>query len=126
MLLDGWLDWWPHKECVQCIPPSSHLNSDSSAKGTQTWKDIPELPVTLAAPLSIRGSLLAVGGQDKGKFVSAVHLYQPDAGQWVKVADMPTSRQNTTCTMITNNELLVAGGHYNGSELPTTYIAQVL
>ena len=104
----------------------SQLNSDSSAKDTQTWKELPQLPVTYAAPLSIRGSLLAVGGKDKvGKAVSAVHLYQPDAGQWVKVADMPTPRWTHTCIMITKNELLVAGGYKAGC-LATMDIAQVL
>ena len=34
----------------------SQLNSDSSAKDTQTWKELPQLPVTHAAPLSISGS----------------------------------------------------------------------
>ena len=70
----------------------SQLNSDSSAKDTQTWKELPQLPVTCAAPLSISGSLLAVGGDKDLKAVSALHLYQPDAGQWVKVADLPSPR----------------------------------
>ena len=88
----------------------SQLNSDSSAKDTQTWKELPQLPVTKAAPLSISGSLLAVGGWDKGGSSAAVHLYQPDAGKWVKVADMPTPRYTPTCIMISDKELLVAGG----------------
>ena len=104
----------------------SQLNSDSSAKDTQTWKKLPQLPVTLAAPLSISGSLLAVGGWDKDfKAVSALHLYQPDAGWWVKVADMPTPRCNTTCIMITDKELLVAGGYHDG-RLATIYMCTVL
>ena len=89
----------------------SQLNSDSSAKDTQTWKELPQLPVTRAAPLSISGSLLAVGGKDKDrKAVSALHLYQPDAGQWVKVADLPSPRYHCTCVMISDKELIVAGG----------------
>ena len=42
----------------------SQLNADSSTtKDTQIWKELPRLPVTRAAPLSLRGSLLAVGGR---------------------------------------------------------------
>ena len=107
----------------------SQLDSDSSAKDTQTWKELPQLPVTCAAPFSISGSLLAVGGQGKDrKPVSALHLYQPDAGQWVKVADMPTPRYNCTCITISNNELLVVGGCDGCSRLglATMEIAQVL
>ena len=88
----------------------SQLNSDSSAKDTQTWKELPQLPVTCAAPLSISGSLLAVGGDKDLIAVSALHLYQPDAGQWVKVADLPSPRCWCTCVMISDKELIVAGG----------------
>ena len=103
----------------------SQLNSDSSAKDTQTWKELPQLPVRGAAPLSIRRSLLAVGGEDKdGEDVSTLHLYQPDAGQWVKVADMPTPRYSPTCIMITDKELLVAGGYHKGRQA-TMDIAQI-
>ena len=105
----------------------SQLNSSSSAKDTQTWKELPQSPVTYAAPFSITGSLLAVGGEDKdGIVVSALHLYQPDVGLWVKVADIPTKRLTHACIMITKNELLVAGGYFNGRYLATMDIAQVL
>ena len=104
----------------------AQLNSDSSAKETQTWKVLPQLPVARAAPLSISGSLLAVGGYDKLKDDSctSLHLYQPDAGQWVKVADMPTPRQTPTCIMITDKELLVAVG-WHRDRLTTLDIAQI-
>ena len=92
----------------------SQLNSDSSAKDTQTWKEIPQLPVKGAAPLSISGSLLAVGGEGNPTDMRALHLYQPDSGQWVKVADMPTPRCRCTCIMTTDKELFVAGGFYYG------------
>ena len=88
----------------------SQLNSDSSAKDTQTWKELPQLPVIQHAPLSISGSLLAVGGDKDPEAVSALHLYQPDAGQWVKVGDLPSPRYLSTCVMISEKELLVAGG----------------
>ena len=87
------------------------VNSDSSAKDTQIWKELPQLPVWDAAPLSISGSLLAVGGVDKDrKAVSTLHLYQPDARQWVEVGDMPTTRYGCTCLPTKDNEFLVAGG----------------
>ena len=76
----------------------------------QTWNKLPQLPVEAATPLSINGSLLAVGGRTRDKAVSALHLYQPDAGQWVEVADMPTPRYACTCIMTNARELLVAGG----------------
>ena len=103
----------------------SQLNSESSAKDTQIWKELPQLPVNQTAPLSISGSLLAVGGRDKdGKAVSALHLYQPDTEQWVKVADMPTPRCDCTSIMTTDKQLLIAGGIDN-IQLATMYTAQI-
>ena len=95
---------------VSLLALVSQLNSDSSAKDTQTWKELPQLPVRQAAPLSISGSLLAVGGDKDLKAVSALHLYQPDAGQWEKVGDLPSPRSLSACVMISDKELLVAGG----------------
>ena len=112
--MGGWILGGPCTNNVYSVSlPAlvSQLNSDSSAKDTQTWKELPQLPVTQAAPLSIGGSLLAVGGRCKDrKAVSALHLYQPDAGQWVKVADLPSPRYECMCTMISDKELIVAGG----------------
>ena len=77
----------------------------------QIWKEISGLQVKWSTPLSISGALLAVGGEDKdGAKVSAIHLYQPDTGKWVKVGDLPTPRSECTCAMIGESELLVAGG----------------
>ena len=104
----------------------SQFNSNRYIKkDTQTWKEIPQLPVKGASPFSISGSLFAVGGWDKArKPVSAVHLYQPDAGQWVKVSDMPAPRHTCTSIMSTNKELLVAGGTHS-VRIATMYTAHV-
>ena len=95
---------------------------NSSRKG-QIWKVISGLQTTQSTPLSISGSLLAVGGEDKdGKSVTAIHLYQPDIGEWVKVGDLPTPRQECTCAMITDREMVVAGGWSGGGFLKRMYI----
>ena len=103
----------------------SQVNSGSSTD-TEIWKEIVELPVKNTAPLSISGSLLAVGGRDKDdKAVSALYLYQPDAGQWIKVTDIPTPRYTCTSIMITDKSLLVAGGK-DKHRLATMDMADVL
>ena len=85
------------------------LNSNTS-KGQKIWKEISGLQTTHSTPLSISGSLLAFGGEGKDrKAVTAIHLYQPDTGEWVKVGDLPTPRSYCTCAMITDRELLVSG-----------------
>ena len=84
----------------------------SYKKDRQIWKEIPGLQTASSTPLSISGSLLAVGGEDKDrKAVTAIHLYQPDTGEWVKVGDLPTPRYNCTCILLNaNREILVFGG----------------
>ena len=90
------------------------------------WKEfeIPGLHLTDSTPLSIRGSLFAVGGKiERNKFMSAIHLYHPDTGKWVKVGDLPTPREDCTCVMIKDKEMLVAGGYEKGYILKSMDIA---
>lgn len=75
------------------------------------WKELPGLELARSTPLSVSGSLLAVGGLTKDhKAVTAIHLFQPDAAKWVKVGDLPSPRYYCTCAMVTEWDMLVAGG----------------
>ena len=89
------------------------LNSNNATSERQIWNEISALRTTYSSSLSISGSLLVVGGKDKkNKAVTAIHLYQPGTGEWVKVGDLPaTPRYSCTCAMITDREMLVAGGY---------------
>ena len=91
----------------------SNLQSDE--RDGQIWKEISGLQTTYSTPLSIGGSFLAVGGLDKDhKVVTAIHLYQPDTGKWVKVGVLPTPRYNCTCFQLNpSREILVIGGIHN-------------
>ncbi len=92
----------------------SHITSNTSSEADkEIWKQIPGLQLANSTPLSIRGSLLALGGRDKDyEAVTAIHLYKPDSGAWVKVGDLPSARYNCTCAMTTDREIIVAGGKY--------------
>ena len=93
---------------------SQLLNPKSVTKGKgQIWKEVSELQVFRSTPLSINGSLLALGGW-KGHAVTAIHLYQPETGEWVKVGDLPPQHDECTSVMISDREILVAGGWENG------------
>ena len=90
------------------------------------WSEISGLQLTDSTPLSISGSLIAVGGRNKDhKAVTAIHLYQPDTstGRWVKVGDFPTPRRDCICAKITDKEMLVAGGYDGENDLKSTDIA---
>ena len=89
----------------------SQVNSKGE-KDPQIWKRISGLGLYCSTPLSIGGSLLALGGQDKKdrRPVTAILHYQPETGEWAKVGDLPSPRYNCTCARITDGEILVAGG----------------
>ena len=55
--------------------------------------------------------------------MTAIHLYQPGTGKWVKVGNLPTPRYDFICAMIRDKEMLVAGGDDGGNALKSTDIA---
>ena len=100
------------------------LTSREKEKNKSPWKEISGIQLMNSTPLTISGSLLAVGGEDVGfKSTTAIRLYQPDTGEWVKVGNLPTPRRDCICAMIADKEMLVAGGHDRKSILKSTDIA---
>ena len=92
---------------VSLLTLISLLNPKSSSKrDKQIWKEISELDVTLSTPLSISGSLLALGGWGD---TNAIQVYQPETGKWLKVGGLPRPRHRCTSTMINDREMMVVG-----------------
>ena len=83
-----------------------------SKKATPTpWQVISDTPLKHSSPLSVGGSLLAVGGlDDRRHLISSIHLYQPDTRRWVKVEDLPTACYSCTCSVLPSGVVIVAGG----------------
>ena len=104
---------------------TSGLTSKEPRKNeSPMWSEISGLQLKISTPLSISGSLLAVGGKNKDhKAVTAIHLYQPDTGKWVKVGDLLTPRRDCICAKITDKEMLVAGGYDGEKRLKSTDMA---
>ena len=82
------------------------------------WQSIDHIPSMCSAPLSVGGSLLALGGRH-GRQRSSIHLYQPDTRRWVKVGDLPTTRYDCTCSVLPSGEVIVAGGDNGSSSIST-------
>ncbi len=114
--------------CLYITTLISYISSES-ANGTvsQIWKEIPGLWVKKSTPLSINGSLLAVGGRYHGNGVTSIHLYQPKTGEWVKAGNLPLPCYNCTCALIKDGEILVAGGKSNLLQfLKKVYLASII
>ena len=102
------------------------LNPKSSnERDRQIWKEISELDAIRSIPLSISGSLLALGGEKDGKDLTTIQLYQPETGKWLKVGDLPHPRSQCTSAMINDREMIVVGGHEGYHETNRTDIALI-
>ena len=85
------------RQSVHCVSLCSHIWVDlkEAKKKSPMWSEVSRLKLTEPTPLSISGSLIAVGGRNKDhKAVNAIHLYQHETGKWVKVGDLPTPRRD--------------------------------
>ena len=108
--MGGYIDGWTLNVYCSHIHALINFNVSSEAD-VEIWKEITALPVDGSSPLSFNDSLLAVGGADKDcKAVTDIRLYQPNTEEWIKVGNLPSPRHHCTCVMVTDRDLLVAGG----------------
>ena len=97
----------------------------SSERDRQIWKEISELDVTSSTPLSISGSLFALGGEKDDKSTTTIQLYQPETGKWLKVGDLPHPRWQCNSVMINDREVMVVGGYEGLNKTSRTDIALI-
>ena len=100
------------KKLVTALELASASLIDSatiSANNPKAWKTIPT-PLAWSTAACLKGSLLAVGGQDSnGKDSASVHLLKSDGQTWERMegGDMPMSCQRPTVVCSPSGELLL-------------------
>ena len=99
----------------------SHSASDSS----KIWNKISPLNYECSSPLSLGGSLLALGGWDPKKkcHVSTIQRYVPETNTWVPAGELLHPLQDCTCIM-TAGRLHVFGGYTDG-KLVSYYFSDI-
>ena len=99
----------------------SHSASDSS----KLWNKIAPLNCERSSPLSLGGSLLALGGWDIKKkcCVSTIQRYVPETNTWVLAGELPCRLQNCICIMVAGR-LHVFGG-YSDIKLARYYFSDI-
>ena len=75
------------------------------------WHILSNAPLEDSAAVTVHGSLLTVGGSHDEQLSSAIHVYHHEKNMWSKVGDLPTEREDCACCLLSNGEILVAGGH---------------
>ena len=77
----------------------------ASAQPTSSpWQALPDTPLKWSTALSFNGALLAVGSSKD------IYHYQPSSKRWIKAGELPTEREDCTCTVLPSGEVFVAGG----------------
>ena len=116
--------YYTSKVCRVSLPALiSQLDLESSSKRQrQIWTELSKLNVHGSTPLSISGSLLALGGM-KDKDVTSIQLYQPQTEKWLKVGDLPSPRCRSSSAMITERDILLVGGEEDWKKTRRTDIA---
>ena len=75
------------------------------------WHILSNAPLENSAAVTVHGSLLTVGGSHDEQLSSAIHVYHHKTNMWSKVGDLPTEQEDCACCLLSNEEILVAGGH---------------
>ena len=101
------------------------LVSHSASNSSKIWNEIALFDYEHSSPLSLGGSLLALGGWDISECsVSTIQRYVPETNTWVPAGELPRPLCNCTSIM-TAGRLHVFGG-YSDSRLANYYFSDIL
>ena len=97
---------------VVSLPDITSASFHSPTTNTSTqWCILPAPPLKSSATISVRGSVVAIGGFHGNDRSTAIHVYQPAMNNWKKIGDLPCARSHSSCTLLPSGEILVAGGY---------------
>lgn len=95
----------------------SQQHKSASAGANQTpspWQVLPNTPLSLSTAFTLKGALLAVGGEknplQRGLVSRAIYVYRPGSRTWIKTGELQTGRSGCACTLLSGAEILVTGG----------------
>ena len=81
-------------------------------KGAQ-WMKIPDPPVRSPGVVTLRGHLLALGGQDSKRTTTLsnkVYMYHLGTREWLSVAEVSNPRAMCVCVGLSDTKFMVLGG----------------
>ena len=75
------------------------------------WSKLPSVNCRYSSPLTVGGSLVAVGGVDmvSSEPVSTIRRYNADTDAWIKIGELPHQLWSCTCIQI-SDEVYIIGG----------------
>ena len=79
------------------------------AKLTTKWRCIADAPYNCSSCVTLCGQLVAVGGEEDGKYTAGIFVYKETTDSWEAMGDMPTARSKALVAIL-NGKLMVIGG----------------
>ena len=95
-----------------------------STPESDIWEKIASLPVMKSELVSVKGQLLAVGGESsKDVPIKEIYQYNPSTDSWQVVSRMNIARSQCLARLLPNNKLIVGGGSASGKPIELATIS---
>ena len=99
-----------HNEVFLCSVEDLLKSTNSS--DCSVWTRLANIPAPMRSTLAtLRGRVLAIGGQDGDNPTGAIHCYDVATNSWSVIGEMPTPRYLVLTAVLPSNELVVVGGY---------------
>ena len=89
------------------------------------WHRVADLPVNSSTCATLCGQLLAVGGQYKDDYTTAIHQYNAATNSWEVISHMSAARSDSLVAVLPGNKLMVAGGYKEDGHTSYIDIAEI-
>ena len=84
--------------------------STKSRDGCCVWTRLADIPVHSTRLTTLKGHVLAVGGDDGDHPARAIHCYDVASDSWSAISKMLHPRYDTLAAVLSSNDLVVVGG----------------
>ena len=113
-----------------CVPSSLEaslkLKRAELVDRARVWRRIADLPVVRSSCESLHSQLLAVGGLDFGKHLTAIYAYNSTINSWEIIGHMTIGRSRCFTAVLPDNQLIVVGGETDNGRSDKVQLARVL
>lgn len=75
-----------------------------------SWVVLPEPPLSNSGVVTVRGHLLAIGGQEQRAAKKDVYMFFFGTNEWLKVSEIQYPRHSCSCVPLSDKKFVVMGG----------------
>ena len=90
------------------------LHSNAQESSTTVWQQTEYLPVHSVYCVSVKGQLLAIGGEHFDDIMTPIRKYNSVNNSWDIVTHMTIGRSQCLAAVLSDDQLIIVGGHIDG------------